>query len=129
MAGVTLLVKTDTTTFDFEHMMAHRLYFGAMSPLAHFSVLPYLLDPSFDTDHPASKWHLNHQQAHDDALVTLPARFGTTEDIGIFVGQIVREDDLSNQDQLTWWTFQNHQEHFVANDTLLPTTQLEYPFW
>jgi hypothetical protein len=146
MAVVTLLVKTDSTTFAFEHMMAHRTYFGAMTPLHQFSVLPYMLDPEIDTSIPAGSWNLNHQQAHNDLMGKMPATYGRFDFIGdiggtpsvqpdpqgLFVGQNMRDTDLSDQDEQTWWTFQNHMEHHVANGTILPIPAgmpYQFPFW
>lgn len=132
MAIASLLVKTDPATFAFEHAMATRLQLAAMWPLTQFSVLPYLLDPEYDTELPATKWHLNHQQAHNDVLVTLPAYFGAIEHLGAFNNQILMENDLDNADQLTWFTFANHQEHYIAIGTLgFPSPEIEWrwPFW
>jgi hypothetical protein len=132
---VTLLTKTDNVTFAFEHMMAHRNYFIAMAPLSAFSVLPYMLDPEQNTDQSGTSWHLNHQQSHNDALPKMPGlygRFGTHDPVGLFIGQNLRDTDLSDQDQLTWWTFANHMEHYIANDALLPTYEnmpFQFPFW
>lgn len=137
MTQATLLVKADDATFDFEHAMAHRALLAAMFPLTQFSVLPYLLDPSYDTQLPATKWHLNHQQAHTDSLTTLPAYFQggapqqTPQRLGQYNNTILLDSDLSNQDQLTWWTFANHREHYVATQTILPAREIEWrwPFW
>ena len=68
-----VLLNPDDPIYGFEHMMRHREYFAVMKPLHGFSVLPYLLDPATGTDQPAQKWNLNHQQAHNDFNVTLPA--------------------------------------------------------
>lgn len=131
MSIATLLIKTDEATFAFEHAMATRNYLGVMWPLTQFSVLPYLIDPEYDTQEPATKWHLNHQQAHNDVLATLPAYREAEVHIGAYNGQILSESDLSNQDELTWWTFANEREHYVLNDTLLPieVTEWRFPFW
>jgi hypothetical protein len=128
MSIATLLDYTDAATFDFEHMMAHRNYFAVMAPLNRFSVLPYLLDPSYDTGIPASKWHLNHQQAHNDSLNVLPSLYGSTT-IGLHIGGNLIDWDLSSPDQLQWWTFANHHEHYIANASTLPLLESLFPFW
>ena len=126
MAGASLLKMPDTKTgraaFAFEHMMAHRLLFGGMAPLDRFSVLPYLLDPMTE----ASKWNLNHGQAHDDALLTLPSYFGSP-DVGIPGTSLMVDANLSDEGKRTWWTFTNHHEHYLASGAL--ELELVFPFW
>ena len=129
---------TSKATFSFEHMMAHRNYFGIMSPLDRFSVLPYLLDPMGKVS-PADNWHLNHQQAHNDALTTIPTFFygrgGLTPEeqvqAGLAIGQNIRDPDLNVYEAHSWWTFKNHMEHYVANGSVLPIAgpNWMWPFW
>jgi hypothetical protein len=152
MAIVTLLVPPDehpnvhTTlpyakrgAFAFEHMMAHRNLFGAMGwegiGLSQFSVLPYMLDPEVNTKTQASGWHLNHGQAHQDATVTLPGWFGwwflTGQRPATQVGSFhdFADKTLATPESTKWWTWINHQEHYIANQ-VLPTAQFQnYPFW
>jgi hypothetical protein len=124
-------------TFDFEHAMAHRKLLAVMSPLTSYSVLPYMLDPSQDVGRSASKWHLNHQQAHNDALTSVPAQYGApvTAQAGLFVGQNLVDTDFDNERQLTWWMFENWMEHHVANASVRPgpaggtAKKWQYPFW
>jgi hypothetical protein len=110
--------------------MAHRTLYAVMGPLDQFSVLPYLIDPPQHTDVRASKWHLNHQQAHDDFILAVPAGYENPA-IGIPTSQILVDSDLSNPESRTWWTFANHQEHYIAEGTVLPlpnpTTQAGLP--
>ena len=134
MSRVTLLNSNDPS-FAFEHAMAHRNAMGVMSPLDRFSVVPYLLDPEQNLAIPGSMWHLDHQQAHNDALTHLPTEFGAPT-VGLFIGGILRDYDLDNQAQRTWWTFQNHMEHYVGGNTITPDVYLPppalqwvYPFW
>jgi hypothetical protein len=136
MAVVTLLNLEETNaTFDFEHAMAHRNYFGAMYPLPRFSVLPYLIDPTQNGELPASKWHLNHQQAHNDVLPVIPSRynyFAPTDEVGLFIGSNLIDTDLADEGQRKWWTFANHMEHYIANNALLPFPaefEVRFPFW
>jgi hypothetical protein len=123
--------------FAFEHMFAHRNYFVAMAPLDRFSILPYLLDP-FAPPLPgvieAQDWNLDHQQAHNDAWNVLPSFYGATQqEAGLAIGQNLRDTNFTNPDQVRWWTFANHREHYIANNaTFPPPTPPPYwmwPFW
>lgn len=205
------LLNPDDPIYDFEHMMAHRQYFAVLSRLSNFSILPYLLDPAFETDMPAGAWNLNHQQAHNDFNRDLPSNWsdgfttqtitpaaahgtgtstgttslsmtavtgtimvgatitgtgvpagttivsqasGTTGGAGTYItsaattlagvaltithppftqanpleggtfgipqAQILIEGDGGSSENRSWWTFANHQEHFIANEAILP---------
>ena len=142
MTLVSLLTVNEghKAAFGFEHAMAHRNYLGQMAPLDRFSVIPYLLDPMQDLSIPGSSWHLDHQQAHNDALVSIPSYYQgpdgaapTTVQTGLFIGQNLRDYNLDNLDQLRWWTFTNHVEHYIANGVTLPASQdpppQTFPFW
>jgi hypothetical protein len=128
----------------FEHMMAHRNYFVAMAPLNRFSILPYLLDPiqpRLPNVTEAQDWNLHHQQSHDDTLASLPKYYGITDpeeanetgpdpdDVGLSIGQILRDTNFDNPMQVTWWTFQNHMEHYIANNATFPAPQPTPPPW
>jgi hypothetical protein len=144
-----ILLNPDDPLYGFEHMMQHRAYFAVLSRLSHFSVLPYLLDPGFGQDEPASWWNQSHQQAHDDFNTNLPSNYAngfTTEVItppppvppnpqlppyvqatplsggtfGIPEAEILLEGVGGSAENRSWWTFANHQQHFVANDAILP---------
>lgn len=129
------LLNMDDPAFGFYHAMAHRNAFGVMSPLNRFSVLPYFIDPWLGDSGAARKWNLNHQQAHNDALQNLPEYFGATS-IGLRIGGNLIDSDLNNPRQRKWFEFQNHQEHYVGGDVILPNVQFPppapqwvYPFW
>lgn len=130
MSDATLLHVPDNRpgkrAFAFEHMMAHRELFGTMAavlPATTFSVLPYLLDPTVNT----GKWHLNHGTAHHDFIGVLPSYFGVME-TGLPTGQPLRDVNLDNREQRTWWTFTNHQEHVMASYNSQGLDQI-FPFW
>jgi hypothetical protein len=106
-----------------------------MAPLDRFSVIPYFIDPEQNVGTPGSMWHLDHQTSHNDALQHLPTEFGAAT-VGLFIGQNLRDTNLDDARQRTWWTFQNHMEHYVGGDTILPNVYLpppaiqwQYPFW
>lgn len=73
MAQVSLLrmggSATERATYAFEHAMATRTLYGAMSPISQFSVLPYYIDPQ----QAGGMYRLRHQQAHWDALSAIPS--------------------------------------------------------
>ena len=115
--------------------MAHRNGLGVMSPLDRFSAIPYLLDPMQDISTPGSGWHLDHQQAHNDAMDYLPTEFGAST-VGLRIGGILRDYDLDDERQRKWWEFQNHMEHYVGANSISPNVYLPppaiqwtYPFW
>lgn len=111
--------------------MAHRASFGCMSPLSQFSVLPYHLDPSTFN---GRGYLLDHQQAHNDMLCTLPnfppywpdpeplPRGGTP-------GQNLLDTDLNNPRTLPLWLHFNHTEHLTVMDLQLQYPNQVYPFW
>lgn len=106
MLATTLLTMSDDprrqATFAFDHDMQHRFYLRSM-PIGSKI---YQFDPTYDLNEPAGSWHFDHQQAHNDfnAAFHIPSP-----------NSIVRETDLSNPRNKTWWTFINHQEHYAAN--------------
>lgn len=125
-----ILLNPADPIFAFEHMMAHRRYFAVMSPLNRFSALPYLLDPAYDTNIRASMWHINHQKAHTDFANSLPANYNAGPDqVGIPTAQPLADSDLSNAESLTWWTFLQHEEHYLADQAILPLQAGTWPFW
>lgn len=130
-----VLLNSDDPIFSFEHAMAHRNAMGVMSPLTRFSVIPYFIDPVERDVSNASKYQLNHQQAHNDALLHLPTEFGAPT-IGLRFGQNLIDYDLRNPASKKLWAFYNHQEHYVGGNTILPNVQFPppapqwaYPFW
>jgi hypothetical protein len=133
MALASLLVRSHPKpTWAFEHAMAHRWMLGAFPP-SNFSIVPYELDP--ENNHPA--WHLNHGQAHTDALsgIAPGATAGPGQPyptpLGLFGAPIpanhLVDGNLQNRERQIWWTFQNHHDHFIST-TVLVGTQLTYPF-
>jgi hypothetical protein len=135
MASVSLLNSADPT-FWFEHAMSHRNALGVIHPRTEFSVVPYFLDPPHNLNERASSWHLNHQQAHHDAALNLPAELGSST-LGVALWANLLEYRLDEPVSRSWWTFVNHLEHYVAAATILPSAiqppppapQWKYPFW
>ena len=119
--------------------MTHRDALGVMSPLVRFSVIPYFLDPLLNVGTPASFWHLDHQQAHNDAANNLPATYlGDIIPLGISIGANLVDSNLDDPWNRSWWTFINHMEHYIGSNTILPQPQtpppapapvFTYPFW
>ena len=82
--------------------MLHRFYLTSRQR-------PVILNPTYSTDIPASLWHLDHQQAHDVFRAAS----------GVGTGNNFKEYNLNSEKDLKWWTFINHFEHNVANQTLV----------
>ena len=129
------LLNLDDPTFAFEHAMAHRLYLGLMSPLPRFSVVPYFIDP-FTAQRPSDSWHLNHQQAHNDADNVIPGSYLGPPIQGFSPN--MKDENLADAWNRSWWTFSNHHQHYVESDAMLPQPQTPppppapvwtYPFW
>jgi hypothetical protein len=119
------------STFAFEHQQSHRSFLGSMSPLAGFSVLPYIgLDP-FGQDGVS---RLNHQTAHNDALTTLysfswtwwippggttpvppPGLVPTNPPIGVNSAQNLIDITpwTRSRESRSWWLFANNMEHLT----------------
>lgn len=130
--------------------------------LSDFSVVPYFIDPMIGSDIMAGKYLLNHQQAHTDALNNFPDRYywkylttitqvpnpnpppptlphtsikPQSIQYGLRIGANLIDFKLSNQRQRTWWTFQNHMEHYVGANVISPppapkpAPQWTFPFW
>lgn len=131
MPLATLLVLPDVDNqrwrdvWEFDHAFAHREYYAVMAPLTRFSALPYFIEPlppptpPFPTD--ADDWNLNHQQAHNDFALALPAFYNDSSiGFGIPNSQNLVDSNLNDPETRTWWTFANHQEHYIANNAILP---------
>ena len=90
--------------FVFDHDQLHRSLSAALGP----GSLPRLLDPATlaETSRRAGNWNFYHQDAHDDFNL---AMFGT------HFGQNLADSNLTNPASLAWWTFVNHQEHYLDN--------------
>ena len=129
MTAASLLFRPDNErsldAFTFDHAMAHRNYYQVMAPLHGWSVLPYFIDPgpNAQTGARAGPWQLNHQRAHDDFRVALPSDWNSPNQ-GIPTRQVLVDSDLNDKGSEVWWTFANHQEHYVANATVLPALPL-----
>lgn len=95
-----VLLNPDDPLFAFEHDQQTRALVAATGLLTSF-----VLDPTYDTNQPATKWHQDHQASHSTLLPLL----------GIPPNEILIDSDLANTSDRTWWTFANHQEHFYAN--------------
>ena len=109
--------------------MAHRRYFANMAPLDRFSALPYVLEPPYNTDIPASDWHLIHQTAHVNFAALVPATYnGDPREVAVLT-QPLMDSDLSNTEELTWWSFAQHLQHYIADQALLPLSGGAWPFW
>lgn len=143
-----ILLNPDDPLYDFEHMMQHREYFAAIKELYRLSKLPYVLDPAIGEEIAVGPWQLDHQQAHNDFNHNLPSNYNNgyylTEvtpppppppdppppsylqahplvnagGVGIPQEQILIEG--SAEEDLAWWTFINHEEHYLANAAILP---------
>ena len=87
------LTELERWAFTFEHDRAHRKSHGPTS---------YVLDPMRRENGPGSKWHLDHQQAHNRMARPPPS-----------VLTVLRDSNLFNLRQKTWWEFANHHEHFL----------------
>jgi hypothetical protein len=84
--------------FVWDHLQAHR---DLLAQRKTSGPLTLLLDPMQNEDLPASKWHVDHQEAHNNVRA------------GINSDQILRDSNLSDEEQRLWWTFINHQEHML----------------
>ena len=125
-----ILLNPDDPLFSFEHMQAHRRYFAMMAPLDRFSALPYLLDPPLHTEIRASDWHLNHSKSHIDFARTLPSEYNApaTPERNP-AAQPIMDYNLSNTEYIASWSFQQHREHFLADQAVLPLLTGTWPFW
>lgn len=101
--AIASLLRLPTTrqegwAFVFEHDQAHRRQTRKRN-----GVTTYLLDPMRNVNRPGSKWHLDHQQAHNAMAAGTPPE----------LGQILRDSNLFNPLQRRWWEFMNHHEHTI----------------
>lgn len=128
MAIVSLLTMQDRA-FGWEHANSHRRIMSAMAPLDRFSVIPYYVDPPMMH---AGGWLMDHQTAHNDFRVQLPAIFGwwatPTQEYGIASGHNLQDVNLSDQRQALAWTHFNHMDHYIAESLIDLTLEL-FPAW
>lgn len=116
-------------TFSFDHAMAHRNVMAVMGPIDQWTVMPYWIDPTNYQAGPATNWRLQHQQAHDDFIETLPTN-PTAETPGIPMAQNLIDNDLQDPGTRAWWTFNNHMQHLIASSAILPLPSAEpIPWW
>jgi hypothetical protein len=111
--------QAGAAAWSFDHAQAHQQLLIAMAPLTQFSTVPYLLDPDAGMSQQGGMWQTLHQQAHQDFIDALPSSYGS-EARGLQTSQILLSLDVTDPGQQAWWTFANHQEHYLANQTILP---------
>lgn len=87
------LTEREGWAFVFEHDQAHRRQ--------HPRTISWLLDPMRAVSRPSSKWHLDHQQAHNQMAAKPPP----------VPAQILLDSSLPLQK--AWWEFANHHEHYI----------------
>jgi hypothetical protein len=98
--------------FSWDHDQLHKQNLGAMTPLNRFN-LPYFIDPFVDQ----SSYHMRHAFAHGDMLTVLPSYFGA-EIFGLPSHQYFFDANMVTPETRSWNVFANHQEHFIANQSL-----------
>lgn len=104
--GIVSLLRLPLTvrerwSFVFEHDQAHRKWTRELQRKKRLHKAR-LLDPMRNENWPASKWHLDHQLAHNRVTAGLPPR----------TGQILVDSNLFRLQQKRWWEFVNHYEHY-----------------
>lgn len=117
MSLASLLTMKDRA-FAWEHEMSHRTLLSTMPPVDRFSVPPYFVEPQMNT----GGWLMDHAQAHDDFRVSLPVLWGWwylgNQEFGIASGNNLMDANLNSSDQVPFWTFVNHMDHYVATSLL-----------
>lgn len=94
------LTLREAWAFTFEHDQAHRRQNRRQNKKQH-ATTTYLFDPMRRVNLPGSKWHLDHQLAHNQMAAGPPP----------LTVQILRDSNLPPQ--RTWWEFANHHEHYI----------------
>lgn len=94
--SIVSLLRLPTTprerlAFVFEHDQAHRRQ----------NKRTYLLYPMQNENRPGSKWHFDHQQAHNAMRRGPPPK----------TNFILMDSNLFRRRQKLWWEFTNYQEH------------------
>jgi hypothetical protein len=108
LPGSTLLNPNDQW-FNFDHQQAHQAMWLKEPNSTNFSVLPYLIDPSFaDTSVPAGWGNTLHAQAHADYIGLFPPPYGGS-------GLTSLNDVALAPEPSPWWQFSNFQLHYIAN--------------
>lgn len=106
--------------WSFDHQMVHDQMLAQLAPQTQFSAAPYFVEPlpapvpPFPT--PADMWNLKHQSAHDD----FNQRVATGPFVGIPLNQNLVDSNLNAPEDRTWWTFANHQEHYIISAMIAP---------
>ena len=93
------LTVRERWAFVFEHDQAHRRWVRQLQKKKK----PYqahLFDPMLREGLPSSKWHLDHQNAHNAMTIGPPPA----------TGQILIDSSLPRE--RAWWEFANHHEHW-----------------
>lgn len=90
------LTAREGWAFVFEHDQAHRRQRRQQK-----LVTTYLFDPMRNVNRPGSKWHLDHQLAHNQIAAGPPP----------LTIQVLRDSILPRGK--TWWEFTNHHEHYI----------------
>lgn len=103
MALSGLMLFEDTPAFAFDHMMAHRTLMPGV---------PWLLDPMQEIANRADKWHLDHQQAHNDAMTALD----------VASHQNLVDASLAEQGSEQFWTLANNIEHLTGMARIIAGT-------
>lgn len=94
----------------------------ATGGLSGFSGVPYFIDPMSNS----GDWHNNHDQAHQDYALTLPAFYEWTGEGTMGPTDNFRDMNFANPGMLAWWIHSNHQQHLIAENTI---SELTFPFW
>lgn len=116
------LMNSNDPMYAWNHAMDHRTLLGAMPaydriPTNVFSAVPYWIHPQRND----GMWHLNHNQAHLDAITTPPPTFGQPYP-GLYL------DPIQNDGQQRWFTWANEREHLTAH-SMYDLTQPMFPTW
>jgi len=111
--SIVSLQTTADPAFSWENAMSHKVIAYDLALEGLSPIPPFSFDPMQGTDEPASPWHLQHQQAHNDFLAALPTSAGASS-TGIPIGWILVDTTFSDPGQLQWWTFANQNEHLAA---------------
>jgi hypothetical protein len=93
--------------FVFDHDQAHRDYI-IIAGLP--SNRPAIIDPApiAYTSRIAGNWHHDHQRSHDDFSLNQTKAA---------ISQNLIDSTLAEPASLEWWTFVNHMQHYIDQQT------------